>query len=881
MMTLMLVALAAAAASSAEPQSQGGPPGIVLPPPKAALPAPPADGSGSYRLTFDGLLPGGYSGSQPSCDSPLVAYLDVRGGKVVSAIGHGLIKFDEPYVPVDAAGLTVTGGRLRGTLSVTLPGLRVWTWHYKVGKEYGEGKLPLDPPSRGTLTVSLDLPADAARGEGTYTCTMAAAAAEKKRSQRADWQGTVRMVRGPAPSVGQTMRVHLYLPFALGPTYGFPQVAVLAELSGGTGARMVATWAIDDKSSHFNQFPVTGTLALADGRLTGRVELRPRPPGHIIPAQDLEPVTLEIAGTLAGRWIGGTAAATGAGKSWHSVCLGRWRSEGWPIPLEMPEATWTWQHDLPADPALAAEAEQEAREAVLEGRPGERGFWTWRFMMAHGGQTASIRPPNFDLREVPGAVSYRFTAIKEEETKERNAKGVSATLDKPWKPLAGLWTQLQVGVPYQVSFEALDAQGQVLSTSLKMGIEDRASAKPVEQDLTSLRVLRKPAFCGPYATAPRDPLATALLAARWSSEVPNYPLASSMLVSQTCVVGGEAYFSYMIASKLYDALVRRALAPTGEERAYAEETLDVLTDALRLNQMATRADKKTGAWEGLFYVYKACIPLARMGGEAALDTLVATGDPRGQEMALKLGAGLAANQTAGGSWVVVGVGCSGYKQGWQDWGAAEMLYVLGRIRRDCRTERFVEAETRAYRHVMDRQVKAMFWPCADVHSGSWGYPICPHAQAAMYFIRYLLELAPAERRDVALAEQLALWCEDIDVDWTRAEGPQQGTILPRLSRGDRAVCNPIYNGSLFALACLQLHRATGKRLWLAKADALIAACLQAHDPASGLFNMDLEPKYSGGDKHFAYGGYLGNLCEYAVLRADIQPPFKVAEGKRG
>jgi hypothetical protein len=74
-----------------------------------------------------------------------------------------------------------------------------------------------------------------------------------------------------------------------------------------------------------------------------------------------------------------------------------------------------------------------------------------------------------------------------------------------------------------------------------------------------------------------------------------------------------------------------------------------------------------------------------------------------------------------------------------------------------------------------------------------------------------------------------------------------------------------------------LHRATGKRLWLAKADALIAACLQAHDPASGLFNIDLAPEYRGGTKHFAYGGYLRNLCEYAVLRADIQPPFKVAE----
>jgi hypothetical protein len=95
-----------------------------------------------------------------------------------------------------------------------------------------------------------------------------------------------------------------------------------------------------------------------------------------------------------------------------------------------------------------------------------------------------------------------------------------------------------------------------------------------------------------------------------------------------------------------------------------------------------------------------------------------------------------------------------------------------------------------------------------------------------------------------------------------------------VNRGDRWVLSPANNTSLLALVCLQLHRATGKRLWLAKADALVTACLQAQDPASGVVNDDLKSEFTD---HLSGCGlwYPRNLLEYDRLRADIQPAFAV------
>ena len=116
-----------------------------------------------------------------------------------------------------------------------------------------------------------------------------------------------------------------------------------------------------------------------------------------------------------------------------------------------------------------------------------------------------------------------------------------------------------------------------------------------------------------------------------------------------------------------------------------------------------------------------------------------------------------------------------WRVGNTEFGAAELLYLLGRIRRNLKTDAFVEAETKAYDWVMKHGVRERFWPINVCHSMSGGYPIWQHSVTALYFSRYLLECAPPDRRDLKLAEEVARWAEDTGIDWNRAaEGPQSG-----------------------------------------------------------------------------------------------------------
>ena len=851
-----------------------------LPAPVAELPTAPADGSGYYHLTLEGLLD---SASGTSKDALLLVYLEVRGGKVTAAAGRGPTRPDETYMSVDASGLEVVDGHLRGELAVVLPGFHDWRGGGIRTVDNKKKESPLNPPARGSVRIRLDLPMNVQRGAWTYTATTTI-----NRQPQIETKGVVRLVREPLPVLGKNSQVHLYLPVALGKTYEgshctIPvmvcQVAVLAEMSDGKSTRLMANWASDGPG---DSIPVTGDLLMVDGKLSGRIELRPR-----LKAKegltDQKPVTLEIASTVVGRWISGTAKGKAGDQSWQSPCLGRWRSDFWPIPLEMPTATWKYSHDLPADPELVAAGTQESLMPAMEGIPGERGFWTWRrlFVKFHNDSCfamGSIRPLTFDFHEVNGATSYRFTVTELiADAVGRKSPKIFGTvvLDKPWKPLTAIWPTLQMGHKYTLTFEALDPQGKVLTTKLMMGIIGEGSAKPEEKEFTSIQFVRKPTFAGPYAKAPRGLNEAALDAARWSGEAPGYP----RLNFNICGVydnGGEASGSWHIGLPIWGYLAHRALAPTGAERAYAEENLDLFTDGLVVNQTIQHLLPP-----GLFYQYKGCIPLARIPGEAALDVWVETTDPRGKEMALKLGTGLASSQTSGGSWTPNHLGYFGWHNGFGEWGAAEMLYILGRIRRDCQTNQFREAEQRAYKHVMERQIKEMFWPVADHHSQSWAYPVPLYSEAAMYFIRYLLELAPPDKQNLALAEQLALWCEDLDIDWGLRDTPRNdrdvryttNLIFPRGSNGDRGICNPINNTSLFAVVCLHLHRATGKRLWLAKADALMTACIQSQDPVSGVVNEGMETNVSGSISNI--GRYAKNLRDFSALRAQIQPAFAV------
>jgi hypothetical protein len=168
-----------------------------------------------------------------------------------------------------------------------------------------------------------------------------------------------------------------------------------------------------------------------------------------------------------------------------------------------------------------------------------------------------------------------------------------------------------------------------------------------------------------------------------------------------------------------------------------------------------------------------------------------------------------------------------------------------------------------------------FFPTYVHHSASQGYPVAQHPISALMFARYLLELAPAEERNVTLAEELARWAEDYGIHWDRRPaGPQKGQITPYIPAADRINCDPAPSNLLAALVFEQLARETGDKLWSAKAEALATAVTIARDPASGYLRSDLNSTWRGDYGYqYNYGnGMAGRgwatqlMREYAVLK---------------
>jgi hypothetical protein len=146
-----------------------------------------------------------------------------------------------------------------------------------------------------------------------------------------------------------------------------------------------------------------------------------------------------------------------------------------------------------------------------------------------------------------------------------------------------------------------------------------------------------------------------------------------------------------------------------------------------------------------------------------------------------------------------------------------------------------------------------------------------HSNTAFYFVRYLLECAPEDRRDVKLAEEIARWGEDYRVDWSR-EGEPRETIFPRISAADRYNNNPLVNNALAAVTFEEVARATGDTLWSAKAEALAAAVVQSISPDGSVAGWDLMARNTtfenGKIPHnsFCWGWAAQLLREYAALR---------------
>jgi hypothetical protein len=565
---------------------------------------------------------------------------------------------------------------------------------------------------------------------------------------------------------------------------------------------------------------------------------------------------------------------------------------------------WNWRHDLKPDPELAAAVLEESSLPVLPGEPGRAGFWTWRTFvkggMTHVNTVSVIYPPCFDLEETPGAAKYRFTLKANKAPVGKTPKTVAFETDKPWRPLAPVWKEMPPGV-WTLTVTALDAAGKELPGPMRVGVGERQSTdktplvylKP-EEIAPPRRVVietkpivfeKRPCFAGPYSSPPaRSWIQAALTVATWdhSEGRAHQGLMGAGSLSRRGLAPSLWQDTNNFDNHpLWSELALRALSGDAGLRLQAEQMIRFWFEEDRLHQRR---------WGGIFTKYFGYAPLAHWGGEMLLDAWMQTGDPAWKEQCREFGRGLVKLQNANGSFRSV---ARGHIDGWEKFpqeplpgpekyaywsyslshilhyiqgGASELLYVLGRLRRDLQTDEFTAAERLAYRWMMEVAVRERYFPLYVHHSASHQWPQTQHSVSALYICRYLLECAPPGQRDVQLAEELARWAEDYRVDWTRAaDGQQQGRVTPRIDPLDRCNNEPVAINLLAAIVFERLGQETGNRLWTAKGEALATAVLVAMNPENGYLDDGLDTT-GGGSTGFCRSWAVQLLREYAALK---------------
>ncbi len=97
----------------------------------------------------------------------------------------------------------------------------------------------------------------------------------------------------------------------------------------------------------------------------------------------------------------------------------------------------------------------------------------------------------------------------------------------------------------------------------------------------------------------------------------------------------------------------------------------------------------------------------------------------------------------------------------------------------------------------------------------------------------LLDHAPKEQRDLKLVEEIARWCEERHIDWSRTPPAKPSLTKPNGWGWSRAAGTGTQIAGRFAYVAARLGQETGDALWTAKSRGLIQGILAAQDPVLG------------------------------------------------
>jgi len=465
------------------------------------------------------------------------------------------------------------------------------------------------------------------------------------------------------------------------------------------------------------------------------------------------------------------------------------------------------------------------------------------------------------LAPVMQGASYRVRVHKVKD----KAAPMEFTVKQPWAPLTEAWAKLAPG-DYLLEIQGLGADGKELG------------ARPWNTPFVKVAT-----FQGPYFSGPARPYKEAALAlARWTCDHATLGSQRGHKISIPPGRGDNGDCQIHIGA-VYAGLVRYRLTTDPNEREAGLMMAIETGDYMRAGCLSRG---------GMPKAYKGGIANTHLFGTAFLDLYAATGDPRWKDAAEMVAKAYARLQLPNGTWAELEVdGRSSVdpatakpkvpeRQPIHDAGllhgihgphpaefdGSEVLWFLGRLRTELKTDAFRECEDKAYRWVMDYSVKEFFWRNQGHESMCMVVPFIYTGRSSSYFALYLLECAPAERRDLKLVAELMRFCETRHMNWSRPDPSSVRGVMPNLvCTGIRHQGSAIWLGSRFAMAWAELGRGDGNRLHAEKARAMMDAITHAQHPVTGSVGteMELTPRFT----RFAVnaGRCAWNLMTYGEL----------------
>lgn len=479
-----------------------------------------------------------------------------------------------------------------------------------------------------------------------------------------------------------------------------------------------------------------------------------------------------------------------------------------------------------------------------------------------GGRVRHATWPSW-LTPVMQGASYRVRVHKARDT----AAPMEFTVKQPWAPLTDAWAKLAPG-DYLLEIQGIGADGKELGA--------RPWSTPFEKVAT---------FQGPYFSGPARPYKEAALAlARWTCD---HATLARVRGHQTYTPpgAGDNGGCQELLGAISAGLVRYRLATDPNEREAGLMMAIETGDHMRAGCLARG---------GMPKAYKGGIANTHLFGTGFLDLYAATGDQRWKDAAEMVAKAYARLQLPNGTWAELedngrssvdpatakpatpahqAIYDAGLLPGIHgphpaEFDGSEVLWFLGRLRTELKTDAFRECEDKAYRWVMDYSVKDFFWRNQGHESMCMVVPFIYTGRSSSYFALYLLECAPTDRRDLKLAAELMRFCETRHMNWSRPDPSSVRGVMPNLvCTGIRHQGSAIWLGSRFAMAWAQLGRLDGNRLHAEKARAIMDAITHAQHPVTGSVGTELElnPRFT----RFAVnaGRCAWNLMRYADLIA--------------